>query len=204
MSEVDDVSRAGLHGLGNVLDRSAPRSSRANPIAIDIETDEIVFFPLIYWPVTAAMRRALAGALAKLDTFMKNGGTIFFDTREDGADLGSAHRRVERRDAGPAPHPRRSSTFPPLEPVPPDHVLTKAFYLLQSFPAATTRASCGSRRARRGRRSASADGVTSIIIGANDYAAAWATDANGRAASCRSRRAASASANSPIAPASTS
>ena len=94
--------------------------------------------------------------------------------------------------------------IPPLEPVPPDHVLTKAFYLLQAFPGRYDRGQLWVETAEGGTASSgNADGVTSIIIGANDYAAAWAQDG----AASRSMRpcpAASANANSPTAPASTS
>ena len=74
--------------------------------------------------------------------------------------------------------------LPPLQRIPDDHVLTKAFYLLQSFPgrwdnpdtwvearADTTGA------ARKGVRS---DGVSSIIVTSNDLAAAWALDESDR------------------------
>ncbi len=74
--------------------------------------------------------------------------------------------------------------IPPLEPVPHDHVLTKSFYLLSSFPAATPAARSGSRRGRTAtadhRNSpAAADGVTPILITGNDFAGAWAVDDNG-------------------------
>jgi hypothetical protein len=68
--------------------------------------------------------------------------------------------------------------------VPEDHVLTKSFYLLRSFPgrwdngALWVEAGAGSdgdgRKARR------ADGVTSIMVTSNDFASAWALDASGR------------------------
>jgi hypothetical protein len=73
---------------------------------------------------------------------------------------------------------------PRLEPVPEDHVLTKSFYLLRSFPGrweggqlwveAREDNEGDSRKARR------ADGVTSIMITSNDFASAWALDSTGR------------------------
>src|SRR5262249_55509262 len=75
--------------------------------------------------------------------------------------------------------------LPPLQRVPEDHVLTKAFYLLQSFPGrwdngdlwveARPEASGDA-----GRRGVKADGVSSIIITSNDLAAAWALDEGDR------------------------
>jgi hypothetical protein len=178
--DVDDVSLAGLHGLDNaLLQRTSVEP--ADPIGIDIEKDEIVFFPLIYWPITPDAAVPSATALTKIDTYMKNGGTILFDTREDGADFGAL-----TGSASPSVEALRrilsKLDIPALEPVPPDHVLTKAFYLLQSFPG---RYDMGELWVEGGDVQAggdgNADGVTSIMIGANDYAAAWAIDPNGRA-----------------------
>jgi len=107
---------------------------------------------------------------------MKNGGTIFFDTRDNNGDM---------TDFTGQPTPsvlalRRLLShldIPPLEPVPPDHVLTKAFYLLQTFPG---RWADGRLWVEASDGRARADGVSSIIIGSNDYAAAWAVDSSGR------------------------
>ena len=75
--------------------------------------------------------------------------------------------------------------MPPLEPVPLDHVLTKAFYILRDFPGRWTGGKVwvealppekpGSEAPARG-----GDGVTPVIIGSNDWAAAWAVDSSGR------------------------
>ena len=74
--------------------------------------------------------------------------------------------------------------MPELEPVPRDHVLTKAFYLIDNFPgryadgqtwieALPREGPDAERPARAG------DGVSPIIITSNDLAAAWATGRRG-------------------------
>ena len=73
---------------------------------------------------------------------------------------------------------------PPLEPVPDDHVLTKSFFILRSFPAASTAARSGSKPRSTpsntdNRPVRTGDGVTPIMITANDFAGAWAIDENG-------------------------
>lgn len=174
-ADVDDTSRAGLFGLGNILiERTSVEPGE--PVGVDIEKDDIVFFPILYWPVLADAQEPSAPAIAKLNLYVKNGGTIFFDTREDGAGAdaltggeGAAtlalRRIVDKLD------------IPPIEPVPPDHVLTKAFYLLQSFPGRYENGQLWVESGEGGTVSAgNADGVTSVIIGSNDYAAAWAQD----------------------------
>lgn len=173
--EVDDVSLAGLSGLTDVLIKRTAVEPAA-PIGLDIERDPLVFFPLIYWPITPETPVPSQAALQRVDAFMKNGGTIFFDTRDNNGDM---------TDFTGQPTPsvlalRRLLAhldIPPLEPVPPDHVLTKAFYLLQTFPG---RWADGRLWVEASDSRARADGVSSIIIGSNDYAAAWAVDSSGR------------------------
>ena len=181
--QVDDISLSGLTGLGDILvQRTAVEPG--TPVGIDIERDEIVFFPLLYWPVTPDMPAPSPETVAKLDAYMKHGGTIFFDTRD--AEDGTAGMLGETTPAGRAL--RRileSLDIPRLEPVPPEHVLTKAFYLMQSFPGRYASGQLWVEASESGRgvpssgSTGNADGVTTIIIGSNDYAAAWSTGTNG-------------------------
>ena len=172
-AEIDRISEAGLKGLGLILD-DRTSVSPAEPIGVSIERDEIVFFPLLYWPVRGEAEAPSDAAIAKIDAYMKNGGTIFFDLREDGAtnlDGGaSAASEALRRMLA-------KLDIPALEPVPPEHVLTKSFYLMESFPGRYAQGQLWVERS--GASSGNTDGVSAIIIGANDYAAAWALDANG-------------------------
>ena len=181
--KVDEISLSGLTGLGDILvQRTAVEPG--TPVGINIERDEIVFFPLLYWPVTPDMPAPSAETVAKLDAYMKNGGTIFFDTRD--AEDGTAGMLGDTTAAGMAL--RRileSLDIPPLAPVPPEHVLTKAFYLMQSFPGRFASGQlwveANDNGAAGSGSTGNADGVTTIIIGANDYAAAWSTGVNGEA-----------------------
>ena len=184
-STVDNISLSGLTGLSNILrDRTALEPG--SPIGVNIERDEIVFFPLIYWPVTPGAQAPSEQVAAKIDAYLKNGGTIFFDTRDHQISLPN----LTADDASPSQKALRRLLFnldvPSLEIVPADHVLTKAFYLLQSFPGRWAggrlwvEASQSDDAVQRRRGSSNFDGVSSIIIGSNDYAAAWATDGRGK------------------------
>ncbi|MEA1937606.1 MAG: DUF4159 domain-containing protein [Pseudomonadota bacterium] len=162
---VDDVSRAGLTALGK---RLSERTSIevAGVLGIDAESDPLAFFPLLYWPVTNAGTTLSQTAQARLNAFMRDGGTLFFDT---GAGFGNQAERALRQLAA-------WLDIPPLTPVPADHVLTKAFYLLQDFPGRFTRAPLWVESSVREQN----DGVSSVIVGGNAYAQGWATDAYGR------------------------
>jgi hypothetical protein len=177
--QIDDISEAGLVGLTDFLSQRSSIEAES-PMAIDIERDEIVFFPIIYWPVTPGAEVPSPQTLAKIDSFMKTGGTIFFDTRDADSDLSSVTGQV-----GPSTLALRrileNLDIPPLETVPPEHVITKAFYLLQSFPGRWDDGRLWVEASQGGIGvEGRADGVSSVIIGSNDYAAAWAVGSGGR------------------------
>ncbi|MBA5775723.1 DUF4159 domain-containing protein [Stappia sp. F7233] len=179
--EVDGTSQAGLLGLSRYLMQRTALEPEA-PVGVDITQDELSFFPLLYWPITTTMPVPSDDTMARIDAYMRNGGTILFDTRDQlsaglqpfGTTENGARLRAILEDLD----------IPPLEPVPIDHVLTKAFYLLDQFPgrysgsplwveAIEPQANEGSRPVVAG------DGVSTIMITGNDFAGAWATTETG-------------------------
>ncbi|HEY3776624.1 MAG TPA: DUF4159 domain-containing protein [Rhizomicrobium sp.] len=180
LPDVDAMSAAGLTGLGLVL-KARTSYEPQDPMGVDLDRDDLSFFPLLYWPMDPREHDLTPRALSKIADYMRNGGTILFDTRD--LTLGSV-----RGQQSPGEQTLRRLVakldLPPLEPVPSDHVLTKTFYLIQDFPGrwaggkvwveALPPPDSGSGPARGG------DGVSPVIIGGNDWAAAWAVDAAGR------------------------
>ncbi len=174
-AELDETSKAGMRGLSFVMaDRTS--ASLGEPVGVDLTQDELVFYPILYWPVPETVEPLSDAVRAKIAAYMKNGGTIFFDTRDGGLDAslnGGGNASLQTLLA--------KLDLPPLEPVPEKHVLTRSFYLLDRFPgrydgpAPWVEAQTAGDTAAAG----AADGVSSIIIGANDYAAAWAINDNG-------------------------
>ena len=182
-TEIDEVSRQGLDGLGRLLAvRTAVEPGQ--PVGVNVLTDDLVFYPVLYWPVLPDAEPLPEPTLAKIDAYMKQGGLIVFDTQDygrglpTGTPLGQGESALQRI-LGRLDVPR-------LEPVPENHVLTKAFYLLRNFPGRwdggqlwveAQEDNAGQDHVRRARVS---DGVTSIIVTPNDFASAWALDERGR------------------------
>jgi hypothetical protein len=168
--DVDSVSRAGLTGLSNVLNQRTAVETGA-PIGVNLDTDELAFFSLVYWPITADQRALPEETVGKLNRFMETGGTILIDTRDRNLSSGATSPLLQslRRLT-------RGLNLPPIEPIPPTHVLTKAFYLMQAFPGRWTG---GQVWVERG-DSRTNDGVSRVITGGHDWAAAWAIDDAGR------------------------
>ena len=175
--EVDEVSERGLAGLSQFLTYRTALEPGA-PAAVDPETDQLAFYPLIYWPISADAPMPSDEAISRIDAYMKGGGTVLFDTRDQFTGFGNAASpETQRLRAIMA-----NLDIPPLEPVPEDHVLTKAFYLLLDFPGRYRGGELWIEQrptGDAGQTVASADGVTSVIITGNDLAAAWAIDDNG-------------------------
>jgi hypothetical protein len=160
-AETDEISRAGLTGLGVVVNRRTAAELGA-PVAVDPEVDDLAFFPLLYWPMTDSRPPPSPTATAHLNTYLRNGGTILFDTRQQGGGAPWAALRAIGNGLD----------IPPLVRVPRDHVLGRAYYLLAEFPGRWTGGDVWVERV--GERVN--DGVSPVIVGAHDWAAAWAMD----------------------------
>jgi hypothetical protein len=182
-AEVDAISKAGLQGLTLFLAQRTALEA-GEPIGLDPARDELAFFPLIYWPVVPEAAKPSQQALEKIDSYMKRGGTILFDTRDA---LDAPPDAAGRSPGMTALRTILSSLdIPEIEPVPRDHVLTKTFFLLRDFPGRYTNGQLWvealpadededlTRPARAG------DGVSSIMITSNDLAGAWAMRPDGQ------------------------
>ena len=185
--EADSISKAGLGGLTLFLAQRTALEA-GEPVGLDIGRDELAFYPLIYWPIVPSAARPSDQALKRIDSYMKQGGTVLFDTRDavvappgPGGTARSAGMQELRKILS-------SLDIPELEPVPRDHVLTKTFYLLRDFPGRFATGQLwvealptindddeASRRPARG-----GDGVSSILITSNDLAGAWAMQPDGQ------------------------
>jgi uncharacterized protein DUF4159/aerotolerance regulator-like protein len=183
---VDEVSKAGLQGLTLFLAQRTALEA-LEPIGLDPSRDELAFFPLIYWPISPSAPKPSQAALEKIDSYMKRGGTVIFDTR-DAVDAPPGPGGEMRGPGMVALRSILSSLdIPELEPVTHDHVLTKTFFLLRDFPGRFTNgqlwvealpADNGDEEPNRPARAG--DGVSSILITSNDLAGAWALRPDGQ------------------------
>jgi len=181
-SRVDEISRTGLYGLSQTL-FSRTSVEPVDPIPVNIERDDISLIPFLYWPVSDQQPALSSAAVTKVNTFLRNGGLILFDTRDSqlggGYDGGSANGTILQRLTA-------QLEIPPLAPIEVDHVLTRSFYLLEVFPGRWNKGALwveapSSLTTIEGSPFRNLnDGVTPVVIGGNDWASAWATNENGR------------------------
>lgn len=180
-ADSDEKARNGLFGLSLYMaERTALEPG--TPVGVNLDEDELAFFPILYWPIDANAEEPSPQGLARVDSFMKNGGTVIFDTADQISGSQSGNGSL-------TPQGERLRNIlnqldvPPLEPVPADHVLTKAFYLLKEFPGRWSGGPLWVERlqpSERGDRPVRAsDGVSPIMITGNDLAGAWALTNDG-------------------------
>lgn len=177
---VDEASEAGLRGLSQELRRRSTVRP-GDPIGIDLDHDDLSLLTFLYWPVSGDQPHPSPRAYVRLNHFLRSGGMILFDTRDgDIAGLGAA-------DGGAALQALAAPLdIPPLAPVPPDHVLTRSFYLLDDFPGRYQNSPVWAEAPPLDAAAVEGvpfrnlnDGVSPVVVGPNAWAEAWAVDRRG-------------------------
>jgi hypothetical protein len=175
VERVDRIAEQGLRGLSRTLTARTSIEPEA-PLPVRLDEHPLAFFPILYWPVTEEQPPLSARVEQKVNDYLANGGTILFDLRDPtpnvnlGGGLSGATRALRQLT--------RNLDIPPLRPVPPEHVLTKAFYLLNDFPGRYDGGQLWVEDTTAG--GGDGDGVASVMVGYNDYAGAWAIDQAGQ------------------------
>ncbi len=156
---VDGVSQAGLAGLSAYVN-ARTAAHLADPSGVQPGTDDLSFYPLLYWPVAVGVQPSGA-AITAMNAYMRDGGIIVIDSRGDPGAVRAAASGL---------------SVPPLTPLTTEHVLSRAFYLLSQYPGRLDGDTVWVQR--QGDRSN--DDVSPVVIGSHDWASAWAVDGGGR------------------------
>lgn len=173
-----DIDRLAQSGLDNLTSLLATRTAAelALPLRLDLTApsltpDSLTPFPMLYWRVTATTAIPPARNMAALNDYLKRGGLLVFDAPDQTGAVGGGEPGAASARLGAI---LRLLDLAPMTDMPPDHALTRSFYLLQNLPG---------RYADPGvlveRGANSNDGASSVIVGGSDWASAWARDANG-------------------------
>lgn len=165
-SGTDELSNIAMQGL---VEQLTGRTT-IEPVgvhAVQAEDKGLELYPFLYWPVGRDAPALSDAARKNLNAYMASGGTIVFDTADEGDRLlraGAPHPGLARITEG--------LDIPRLGTVPEDHVLTKSFYLMQSYPGRWANGPVYVQVGTGGGNGR--DGVSPVIIGGNDWAAGWA------------------------------
>ena len=186
-ADVDGIVKAGMAGLTLFLAQRTALEA-GDPVGVDPARDELAFFPLIYWPIVPGAAKPSQDTLNRIDAYMKQGGTVLFDTRDAIEAPPGDNGAAQTPGMATLRNMLSSLDVPELEPVPREHVLTKTFYLLRDFPGRYTTGQTWVETLPRddddeaaSRPAHGGDGVSPIIITSNDLAGAWALRPDGQA-----------------------
>ncbi|KKJ77725.1 hypothetical protein WH95_04560 [Kiloniella litopenaei] len=171
-NKVDADSHSGLAGLSLQLHRrTAVENVRVT--GVDLDRDQISPYPFLYWPITAIQEPLTSRGKRQLNEYISNGGLILFDLREASSTLNSA--LGSQGNAQYLQMLTNEINIPQMEPVPAGHVITRSFYLLESFPGRNNNRDFWTESTDPYRN----DGVARILIGSNDWSRAWAINGQG-------------------------
>lgn len=164
---LDDTTKAGLFGLSYQLGlRTSVEPDM--PHGVDLARDSLELYPMIYYAVPRDAKPLSAAAVAKVNAYLRAGGAFVVDTRDatPGRDVSQDLQRLLQGIDAPA-----------MQPAPANHVLSKSYYLIRTYPGRLNgrlwiESGATDRDSRRG------DGVSGLFIGGSDWAGAWAIDQN--------------------------
>ena len=132
--------------------------------------DPIYSIPYLYWPLSKDIIEINIKTETKIKNYLANGGMILFDiigfSRENFSLENSKFKKIQNFLS--------SIDANNLTPITKDHTLTKSFYLLKKFPGRWDNKNLLIESSSLEVN----DGVSSIILGFNDWASAWALDNN--------------------------
>ena len=172
---LDKTSKQGMEALRRMVTRRTSADIQG-VIGVDPEKDVLTYFPFIYWPISTTQTPLTGPGRDNVREYMGGGGLILFDTRD--AQYGMDDDQVDQgRGAQKLRMILGGMRVPALQPVPEIHALRRSFYLLKDFPGRYK----GTELWIQKHPAQDHDGVPSIMIGGNDWAAAWAKQENGRA-----------------------
>ncbi len=166
-TRLNEITRAGLFGLSYQLGARTSVEPEM-PHGVDLARDHLELYPMIYYAVPREARPFSAREAERVNDYLRAGGAFIVDTR-DAAPGRDVSTNLQTLLTG--------IDAPPLQPAPSNHVLTKSYYLIKSFPGRLNgrlwiEGGAVGRDTRRG------DGVSGLFIGGSDWAGAWAIDSN--------------------------
>ncbi len=168
-STLDGIAKAGLEGLSEYVNHRTA-ATLFEPDAVQPGETDLSLYPLLYWPIAADAPDLTAAQITALNDYMSRGGIILIDTRDSGSGAGFAPGTEDALQ-----RLGHALNIPPLAPLTSEHVLSRAFYLLSDFPGRFTGDTVWVQRDQ----DRSNDSVSPVIIGGNDWAAAWAIGPEG-------------------------
>ena len=159
-SSNDSNNRMAELGLRNLAFESYSRSTMepTGVVGLDIENDDLSFFPFLLFQITNDTPRLSEQARLRVQQYLANGGEIFFDVLDTRVN-NSEPLRVMLNDL--------QISQPQL--LEEGHALTQSFYIVSELPGVHNRPVW----VESDNPAIGEESTTSVIIGSNNWAGAW-------------------------------
>jgi len=100
---LDRMSETAMESLARQL-TARTTIEPAGAKGVNPETDDLVFYPFLYWPVSRTAQPLTDTAAANLNAYMASGGTIVFDTQDEGERALRGHTLSSKSPRRPRPN----------------------------------------------------------------------------------------------------
>lgn len=153
------INSEARNGLGVLSDQVTQRTAVLShgAVGLDIEKDEIAFYPFIYWPITNITPRLSEQAQAKLQDYINAGGMIVIDTGYMTANAAHSLNDI-----------LGNVVIKPLVALDRNHTLTRSFYLVSDLKGSRNGTIWVEAPGTQG-----ASTVSSVVIGEKMWARSW-------------------------------
>jgi|GEM_PF-6796739 len=172
---IDSMAEKGLRYVANALEgRTALYDVKV--MGVSLASDELAFYPVLYWPFTSAALRD--EEYAALNKYMNSGGMLFIDMR-NGRKISQTlyNKNSELIKLG------NHLSVPLLSPLPENHVLRKSYYLLSTeniagrYRTGDIWIDLGNSASKNTPKEAQdSQYVARLLIGANDWIGLWSDE----------------------------
>ena len=171
-TENNILNQIALSGLTNLKDFLIERTSISpqGVKEIDIVSDKIFFYPFIYWQITKNIPNLEEKTIKKIKNYFNSGGIILFDIIY----LSKSYNNVDKNTLEDIEALFSELGIEDLQQITKNHTLSKSYYLLKKFPGRFDNKLFLVNTDNLDDN----DGVSSVIVGLNNWVGAWAKDEN--------------------------
>ena len=166
---LNQIAFSGLEELRiNLIERTS-----LNPVGVkevNIFEEELFYYPLIYWQIKNSKPKLSKEIINKINNYFDSGGIILFDV----LDFSKSYSNINRNNIEEIKNLLTSYGIKNLQSIPKNHTLKKSYYLLNKYSGRWDNRILLIQNDNLETK----DGVTSAIVGLNDWAGAWAKDKN--------------------------
>ena len=158
-----NVNMEAKSGLENLSEYVSDKTTVApkGVTGVNIENDDILFFPFIYWPITDNSEALSEEAQQKVQSYIDGGGVIIFDIQSTSAQRSMSLKRV-----------LGDINLRALERVDEEHTLARTFYLVSDIEGENGTPAIWAEQQDMD----NPESMSSVVISQRRWAAQWAAN----------------------------